>query len=119
MENNTVTDKPLSILPGNVAFLALAALANGGKMHGFEILRWIEATSHGNLLLEEGALYPALHRMQKRGWLDASWAVSEKGRRAKYYTLTKAGRKAFTTDRAQWNEYVHAVGLVVSGEEFA
>lgn len=84
-------------------------------MHGFEILRWIEARSSGSLLVEEGALYPALHRMEKRGWLTAAWAVSDKGRRAKYYTLTPAGRRAFAKDREEWNEYVAAVGSVVSG----
>jgi len=110
-----MSDRSLPILPGNVAFLALAALARGGRMHGFEILRWIEARSGGSLLLEEGALYPALHRMEKRGWLTSTWAVSEKGRRAKYYTLTDSGQRAFTRDRDEWNEYVQAVGLIVSG----
>lgn len=108
--------RSLSILPGNVAFLALAALSNGGRMHGFEILRWIESISGGSLLLEEGALYPALHKLEKRGWLEATWAVSEKGRRAKYYKLTAAGRRAYSKDRDEWHEYIHAVGLVIGGE---
>jgi transcriptional regulator len=106
----------LSILPGTVAFLALAALARGGRMHGFEILRWIEETSDGSLLLEEGALYPALHRLEKQGWLEAEWAVSEKGRRAKYYVLTADGRQAFLRESRDWDRYVDAVGRVVGGE---
>ena len=85
-------------------------------MHGFEILRWIEETSDGDLLLEEGALYPALHRLQKKGWLDAEWAISEKGRRAKYYRLTGSGRQALTDESRQWDRYVQAIGKVVTGD---
>lgn len=108
--------RSLSILPGTVAFLALGALVRGGRMHGFQILRWIEETSDGRLLVEEGALYPALHRMEKRGWLAAEWAVSEKGRRAKYYTLTPGGQEAFERESRQWGRYVEAVDRVVTGE---
>lgn len=111
-----MTKSSLSILPGTVAFLALAALSRGGRMHGFEILRWIEETSDGALLLEEGALYPALHRLAKRGWLDSEWAVSEKGRRAKYYRLTASGRGALADESRQWDRYVQAIGKVVVGD---
>lgn len=106
----------LSILPGTVAFLVLAALARGGRMHGFEILRSVEEASGGSLLLEEGALYPALHRLENRGWLEAEWAVSEKGRRAKYYRLTAQGRRGFAREARQWDRYVEAVARVVGGE---
>lgn len=106
----------LSILPGTVAFLVLAALERGGRMHGFELVRWIDQESGGDLLVEEGALYPALHRMERRGWLKAEWAVSEKGRRAKYYTITGKGRRALQGERAEWSRYVAAVGKVVAGE---
>ena len=106
----------LDILPGTVEFLALGALARGGRMHGFEILRWIEESSEGDLLLEEGALYPALHRMEKRGWLTSEWAVSEKGRRARYYTVTARGRRALAETSDDWDRYVSAVGKVVGGE---
>lgn len=107
----------LPILPGNVELLALGALASGGTMHGFEILRWIERQSDGELLVEEGALYPALHRMEQRGWLSARWAVSERGRRAKYYGITASGRRAIERERGAWTRYVTAVGKVVAGEE--
>jgi PadR family transcriptional regulator PadR len=106
----------LPILPGTVEFLALGALARGGRMHGFEVLSWIRETSGGDLLVEEGALYPALHRMEKRGLLIADWAVSEKGRRAKYYEVTAAGRRALSKETARWERYVAAVGKVVEGE---
>ena len=106
---------PLRILHGTVELLALGALARGGEMHGFEILRWIEEGSEGDLLLEEGALYPALHRMEKRGWTTAEWRVSEKGRRAKYYRVTAEGRRAFARETRSWDRYVGAVARVVSG----
>ena len=111
-----VTRSSLSILPGTVEFLVLGALCRGGRMHGFEVLRWIEETSDGDLLVEEGALYPALHRMEKRGWLRSEWGVSEKGRRAKYYRVTAAGREGFADANREWSRYVEAVGRVVAGE---
>ncbi len=106
----------LPILPGTVEFLALGALARGRRMHGFEVLAWIERTSEGDLLVEEGALYPALHRMEKRKWLKSQWAVSPKGRRAKYYEITAAGSEALTQVSRDWDRYVAAVGKVVTGE---
>lgn len=116
-ETLVMTRSKLSVLPGTLEFLAMAALSRAGRMHGFEMLRWIEETSDGDFLIEEGALYPALHRMEKRGWLTADWAVSEKGRRAKYYTLTAKGRKALERERKQWGRYVNAVESVVVGEQ--
>jgi transcriptional regulator len=109
----------LSILPGTVEFLALGALAQGGRMHGFEVLRWIGETTDGELLPEEGALYPALHRMERRGWLRARWGISEKGRRAKYYEVTPRGRTALSRSTREWNRYVSAVGKVVIASEGA
>jgi PadR family transcriptional regulator PadR len=106
----------LPVLPGTVEFLALGGLAQADRMHGFELLRWISDTTEGDLLLEEGALYPALHRMEKRGWLMAEWAVSEKGRRAKYYSVTPRGRTALATASGEWSRYVRAVERVVAGE---
>ena len=102
----------LSILPGTVELLALGGLAKGGRMHGFELLRWIGEQSAGDLLVEEGALYPALHRMEKRGWLKATWAVSEKGRRARYYEITSRGREALAQGHESWDRYVTAVARV-------
>lgn len=105
----------LPILHGTVEFLALGALGRGGRMHGFEILSWIEDASAGDLLVEEGALYPALHRMEKKGWLTADWAVSDKGRRAKYYSVTEKGRGALAGETRTWGRYVTAVDRVVVG----
>jgi DNA-binding PadR family transcriptional regulator len=107
----------LAILPGTVEFLALGALAQGGRMHGFQVLGWIGDATSGELLPEEGALYPALHRMEKRRWLRATWGVSDKGRRAKYYEITKRGRAALSKATREWARYVDAVGkVVIAGE---
>lgn len=103
----------LSILPGTVSFMALSAIARVGPVHGFQILRWIKETSSGELLVEEGALYPALHRMEEKGWLISSWAVSEKGRRAKYYTITRRGEEALTREAEDWAKYVAAVDRIL------
>jgi transcriptional regulator len=119
MENHIVARASLSILPGTVEFLALGALAQGGSMHGFEVLRWIGKATDGELLPEEGALYPALHRMERRRWLRATWGVSEKGRRAKYYEITVRGRTALAKSTGEWNRYVSAVGKVVIAREGA
>jgi PadR family transcriptional regulator, regulatory protein PadR len=88
-------------------------------MHGFEILGWVRRTSDGQLDLEEGALYPALHRMEKRGWLAADWAISEKGRRAKYYDITTAGRRALVQESRGWDHYVAAVAQVMTGAKIS
>ncbi|MCH7530630.1 MAG: PadR family transcriptional regulator [Gemmatimonadetes bacterium] len=103
----------LSIRPGTVNFLALGAVARGGRMHGFEILKWIQDSSDGELLVEEGALYPALHKLEKRRWLTSQWSVSPKGRRAKYYEITAAGRASLSEQSRDWERFVAAVGRVV------
>lgn len=114
-----MTRSSLSILPGTVEFLALGALAQGGRMHGFEVLRWIGDATAGELLPEEGALYPALHRLERRRCLRSRWGISEKGRRAKYYEITARGRAALAKSASEWNRYVAAVDKVVIAEEGA
>lgn len=78
-------------------------------MHGFAILDWIRETTDEVLIVEDGALYPALRRMEKRGWLQSRWGISEKGRRARYYELTQLGEKTLTEQQARWEGYVTAV----------
>ena len=104
-----MVDGGLQLLKGTLDFLVLRALDSVEPMHGFEILDWIQRGSHGELIVEEGALYPALHRMEKRGLLEAEWGVSEKGRRAKYYRLTASGTAALAEHEATWARYVAAV----------
>jgi PadR family transcriptional regulator, regulatory protein PadR len=111
-----MTASPLPVLQGTLEFLVLVTLDRGGSLHGFEILRWIEGSTEGGLLIEEGALYPALHRMQKRGWLRSRWGTSEKGRRARYYELTADGTKALATETGSWNRYVEMVGRLTRAD---
>jgi PadR family transcriptional regulator len=102
---------PLGVVQGTLELLVLRTLgATGAPMHGFAILDWIRETTDQVLVVEDGALYPALRRMEKRGWLSSDWGVSEKGRRARYYQLTTAGRKALAEEGARWERYVDAVG---------
>jgi PadR family transcriptional regulator, regulatory protein PadR len=83
-------------------------------MHGYAIGKSIEDASHGALELEEGSLYPALYRMEKRGWLDAEWGTSELGRRAKFYRLTRAGRQQLASHTAAWATFSAAVNRVLT-----
>jgi len=99
----------LQLLKGTLDFLVLKALAANTELHGFEVLDWILHASDQELTVEEGALYPALHRMEKRGLLEADWGISDKGRRAKYYRLTRVGREALVTQQDTWDRYVAAV----------
>ena len=100
---------PLSVVQGTLELLVLRTLASGAPMHGFAILDWIRETTDDDLVVEDGALYPALRRMEKRGWLQSAWGVSEKGRRARYYTLTPSGERALAEEEARWERYVVAV----------
>lgn len=100
---------PLTVFQGTLELLVLRTLSAESPLHGFEILEWIRRTTDEELLVEDGALYPALRRMEKRGWLRSDWAISEKGRRARYYELTAAGRRALEKESARWQRYVRAV----------
>jgi len=109
-----MTRRGLELIQGTLEFLILESLADGEGKHGFGILRWISATTDGRLTIEEGALYPALHRMERRGWLESEWGLSEKNRRAKYYQMTPDGRRQLAKEEAGWNEYVEAVARVIA-----
>lgn len=107
-----MTPDSLSVLRGTLELLALRTLGGGGALHGFEILDCIRDSTDGALQIEEGALYPALHRMEKRGWLDAEWGISPRGRRAKYYRLSTVGKRALADEELTWKRYVAAVAQV-------
>ena len=100
-------------LYGTLNLLILRALRDGA-LHGLAIQRRLHEASDEALSIEEGALYPALHRMERRGWLTAEWAVSEKNRKAKYYELTKAGRDQLRAEDAEWRRYVAVVGKILA-----
>lgn len=108
----------VDLVQGTLELLVLKTLSRGEAMHGFEVLRWLKDATEGALLVEEGALYPALHRMEKRGLLEGEWGISEKGRRAKYYSLTSAGRAQLAQEEAAWTRYLRAwemLSLSVAG----
>lgn len=98
----------LDLLKGTLDVLVLKALTWGPR-HGYAVARWIEDATRGALQIEEGALYHALHRLQKKGALKSEWGVSESGRRARYYTLTPAGRRRLTAETETWTRYAAAV----------
>jgi transcriptional regulator len=102
------TDDSLDLLRGTLDVLVLKALTWGPR-HGYAVARWIEDATTGTLQIEEGALYHALHRLEKRGALTSEWGVSETNRRAKYYTLTAAGRRTLTAQTDSWTRYAEAV----------
>src|SRR5256886_16011287 len=95
------TNKEADLLQGTLEVLILKALARGEK-HGYEITEWIYTMSEQALSVEEGALYPALHRLELRGYLESTWDVSANNRRAKYYRLSAAGRKRLKESTDSW-----------------
>jgi len=105
----------LDLLRGTLDLLVLKTLS-WGPMHGLGVLRWIEQTTHERLQIEEGALYPALHRLERKGWLAADWGITEKNRKAKFYRLTAAGRRQLAAEVTKWSRYTEAVGLVLAAE---
>jgi PadR family transcriptional regulator, regulatory protein PadR len=97
---------------GTLDVLILKALS-WGPMHGYGIGRWIRQTTEDVLSVQEGALYPALHRLQRRGWLDEEWGISESGREAKYYHLTPVGRRQLRSEIERWRAYARAVSTAL------
>ena len=103
----------LDLQPGTLEFLILRTIA-WGPQHGFGIAKWIKTVTDGKLAIEDGALYPALHRMEHKKWITAEWGVTESGRRARYYELTKLGRKMLEEQTSSWSQYVDAVRQIIS-----
>jgi len=93
---------------GTLDTLILKAVS-WAPMHGYAIGRWIRQSTEGALDVNEGALYPALHRMQKKGWLSEEWGVTDTNREAKFYTLTAAGRRQLQAEIVRWTNYARAV----------
>jgi transcriptional regulator len=102
----------VDLVRGTLDLLILKTLS-WGPMHGLAVLRWIEDTTRDQLQIEEGALYPALHRMEEKGWLDADWGYTERNRKAKFYRLTARGRKHLASELTRWHRYTNVVGLVI------
>ena len=104
--------KDSGLLQGTLELRVLKTLS-WGAMHGYGIASWIESSTSDVLRVEEGSLYPALYRMERRGWLEAEWGESELGRRAKLYRLTPQGRKQLTAETAAWLQFVAGVSKIL------
>ena len=102
----------LDLLQGTLDLLILKTLALGPQ-HGWGISQRIQQVSEDVLRVNQGSLYPALHRLEHRGWIEAEWAVSELGRRAKYYRLTKTGKKQLVLEASEWERMATAIGRVM------
>jgi PadR family transcriptional regulator, regulatory protein PadR len=101
------------ILQGTLALLVLRTLAANRRMHGYAITTHIQRVSADLLRVEEGSLYPALHRMEQQGWLRSEWGVTEKNREARFYALTALGRKQLALETASWARLTEGVGRVL------
>jgi len=100
-------------LQGSLPLLVLTLLARRGPLHGYGIATQIEAMSDETLRVEEGSLYPALHRLEEAGWIKARWKASETGRRARVYEMTAAGRTQLDSEEARWKAITAAVGKIL------
>jgi PadR family transcriptional regulator PadR len=102
----------VEVLQGTLELLILRTLL-AGPAHGHAIAKHIQRTSEDVLQVETGSLYPALHRLEAKGWIAASWEMSDKGKRAKYYHLTALGRKQLVTEQSKWQAFARAMGLIL------
>jgi transcriptional regulator len=102
----------VEFLQGTLDLLILRTLL-AGPTHGHAVAKHIQRTSEDLLQVETGSLYPALHRLEAKGWIAASWELSDKGKRAKYYRLTALGRKKLVTERSKWQAFARAMGLIL------
>jgi transcriptional regulator len=110
-----VADRDVDLIQGTLNVLVLKTLS-WGPMNGYAIAQWVRQATEGDIELEEGALYPALHRMEHRGWITAEWGLSENRRRAKFYRLTPLGRRMLRARTESWERLVVAVGRVLHAQ---
>ena|ERR1700722_10699191 len=103
----------VELLQGTLDLLILRTLL-AGSTHGHAIAKHIQRTSEDLLQVETGSLYPALHRLEAKGWIAASWEMSDKGKRAKYYRLTPLGRRQLITEQSKWQAFARAMGLILN-----
>jgi PadR family transcriptional regulator, regulatory protein PadR len=103
----------VEFLQGTLDLLILRTLM-AGPTHGHAVAKHIQRTSEDLLQVETGSLYPALHRLEAKGWIAASWELSDKGKRAKFYRLTALGRKKLVTEQSKWQAFARAMGLILN-----
>ena len=106
----------MEMIKGTLDILVLKSLS-WGPMHGYAVTRWIRETTDDTLQVEEGALYPALHRMEERGWLKAEWGLSENNRRAKFYALTTLGSKQLEIGSSRWTTFAESVAKILNATD--
>ena len=111
-----MTKTPIDLLQGTLDLLILKTLS-WGPAHGYSIARWIEQLTGQVLQVGEGSLYPALHRLEERGWVEGEWRRSENNRRAKFYRLTTPGRSQLRTEAVMWERFVDAMAKVLRASE--
>jgi transcriptional regulator len=116
MRKTNASVDTLPLLQGTLDILVLKAVAQA-PLHGYAVARWIRETTDDALQIEEGALYTALHRLEKRGWLESDWGLSENNRRAKFYGLTLVGEKHLRKGSRAWERYAEAVSKVLSSPD--
>jgi PadR family transcriptional regulator, regulatory protein PadR len=104
--------EPAGLLPGTLDLLILKAVSLG-RLHGYGVLLRVQQMTRGGLTIEQGALYPALYRLERQGLLDTEWGTSDNNRRAKFYELTAAGRKRLRTETEGWNRMVGIMGAAL------
>jgi PadR family transcriptional regulator, regulatory protein PadR len=110
-----ITAPKAEVLQGTLDLLVLKTLDTLGPLHGFGIARRIQQVSEDALLLNQGTLYPALVRLEQRGWIRSKWGVSDNNRRARYYSLTKAGQKHLTVEAQSWERMASIITRVLAG----
>jgi PadR family transcriptional regulator PadR len=103
----------VELLQGTLDVLILRTLL-GGRTHGHAIAKHIQRTSEDLLQVETGSLYPALHRLEAKGWVSTSWELSDKGKRARFYRLTRLGRKQLAAEQSKWQSFSRAMGLILN-----
>jgi PadR family transcriptional regulator PadR len=108
--------RDLEMLRGTLDLMVLQTLS-WGPAHGYAVASWIEHVTEDALQIEEGSLYPALHRLERRGWIASEWGLSENNRRAKYYHLTDEGRRQLRAEASTWARFAAAVGKVLHSPE--
>ena len=106
----------VDLLQGTLELLLLRSLSAGPR-HGHAVAKHIQRTSEDLLQVETGSLYPALHRLEAKGWISADWALSDKGKRARYYRLTALGRRQLESEQSKWLTFARAMGLILNPAE--
>ena len=109
-----MTETKLDLLQGTLDLLVLQTLASMGSLHGYGLARRIEQVSGNEVLLNQGTIYASLVRLQQRSWISAEWGTSDNNRRAKYYSITRAGRKQLAVETANWERLSAVIGRVLS-----